>query len=58
MRSNKAHKRTKQKQKEIRMHRHSYRSKHTDTVLEHPKPIADKRQVLTYMTPFKEVKDG
>ncbi len=51
----KSRRRAQQKQKEIRMHRHSYRSKDKPTTVEHPKPIS-KEEMLAQRKPIEEEK--
>jgi len=49
----KAQKRAKHKQKEINMHRHSFRSMSPDSSLEHPKPLSEE-EILAQRRPIAE----
>jgi len=49
----KSRKRTKVKQKEIRAHRDSYRVRHPDESLAHPKPLS-KEKILAMRKPVPE----
>ena len=51
----KARRRAQQKRKEIRMHKHSYRSKDEPTTAEHPKPMS-KEDLLAQRKPIEEEK--
>ena len=53
----KARKRAKQRQKEIKIHQHSFRSKPSaSTALEHPRPLS-KEEMLAQRKPIEE-KEG
>jgi len=49
----KALERHKQKQKEIRVHRNSYRVRHPDTAIAHPKPLSEE-ETLAQNKPVSE----
>ena len=51
----KARRRSQQKQKELRMHKHSYRSWGEPTTAEHPKPMS-KEELLAQRVPVEEEK--
>ena len=53
----KALRRHKQKQKETRMHQHSYRSNHPHEVLQHPKPLS-KDEIMAMRRPASRGIEG